>query len=50
MSVSCKDWLCLKNITNCQNRIAKYTEAGETAFMASRLIQDGVMRTLVMIG
>ena len=31
-------------------RIAEYTAGGEQEFMASRLIQDGVVRNLAVIG
>lgn len=39
-----KDRLYLESIRDCLERIAEYTEPGEAAFLASRLIQDGVIR------
>jgi uncharacterized protein with HEPN domain len=37
-------------VRDCLDRIAEYTEAGEASFRASRLIQDGVIRNLEVIG
>jgi uncharacterized protein with HEPN domain len=45
-----KDRLYLESIFECLERIAEYTAAAEEAFQASRLIQDGVIRNLEMIG
>jgi len=45
-----KDLLYLESIGDCLERIAEYTAAGEQAFLASRLIQDGVIRNLEVIG
>lgn len=45
-----KDRLYLESICDCLERIAEYTEPGEDAFHASRLIQDGVIRNLEVIG
>lgn len=45
-----KDRLYLESIRDCLERIAEYTEPGEAAFLASRLIQDGVIRNLEVIG
>jgi uncharacterized protein with HEPN domain len=45
-----KDRLYLESISDCLERINEYTEAGEEAFLASRLIQDGVIRNLELIG
>lgn len=45
-----KDRLYLASIGDCLGRIAEYTAAGEQAFLASRLIQDGVIRNLEVIG
>ena len=45
-----KDRLYLESISDCLDRIAEYTEAGEETFLASRLIQDGVIRNLEVIG
>jgi uncharacterized protein with HEPN domain len=45
-----KDRLYLESIRDCLERIAEYTAAGEQAFLASRLIQDGVIRNLEVIG
>lgn len=35
-----KDRLYLESISDCLDRIAEYTAAGEQAFMVSRLIHD----------
>jgi len=45
-----KDLLYLACIRDCLERIAEYTATCEAAFMASRLIQDGVIRNLEVIG
>lgn len=45
-----KDRLYLESIRDCLERIAEYTASGESSFMASRLIQDGVIRNLEVIG
>ena len=45
-----KDRLYLESIRDGLERIADYTAAGEEAFLASRLIQDGVIRNLEVIG
>ena len=45
-----KDRLYLESIRDCLERIGEYTVTGEDAFMASRLIQDGVIRNLEVIG
>jgi uncharacterized protein with HEPN domain len=45
-----KDRLYLESIRDCLERIAEYTDPGEQAFLASRLIQDGVIRNLEVIG
>lgn len=45
-----KDRLYLESIGDCLGRIAEYTAAGQQAFLASRLIQDGVIRNLEVIG
>ena len=45
-----KDRLYLESILDCLERIAEYTLAGEQAFLGSRLIQDGVIRNLEVIG
>ena len=41
-----KDRLYLESIRDGLERIAEYTAAWEQAFLASRLIQDGVIRNL----
>ena len=45
-----KDLLYLESIRDCLERIAEYTAAGKQAFLDSRLIQDGVIRNLEVIG
>lgn len=45
-----KDRLYLESIGDWLGRIAEYTATGEQAFLASRLIQDGVIRNLEVIG
>lgn len=43
-----KDRLYLESIRDSLERIAEYTAPGEQAFMDSRLIQDGVIRNLMI--
>ena len=45
-----KDRLYLESIRECLERIAEYTSGGEQDFLTSRLIQDGVVRNLEVIG
>ena len=45
-----KDLLYLESIRDCLERIAEYTAAGKQAFLDSRLIQDGFIRNLEVIG
>ena len=45
-----KDRLYLESIRDCLERIADYTTGGEQEFLSSRLIQDGVVRNLEVIG
>ncbi len=45
-----KDRLYLESIRDCLERIDEYTAPGQQAFLASRLIQDGVIRNLEVIG
>ncbi len=45
-----KDLLYLESIRDCLERIAEYTATGKQAFLDSRLIQDGVIRNLEVIG
>ena len=45
-----KDRLYLESIRDWLERIAEYTAGGEQEFLASRLIQDGVVRNLEVIG
>ena len=45
-----KDRLYLESIRDGLERIEEYTVEGEQAFLASRLIQDGVIRNLEVIG
>lgn len=45
-----KDRLYLESIRDCLERIGEYTAGGEQTFLASRLIQDGVIRNLEVIG
>jgi len=40
----------LQHIVECIARIEQYTKAGRTEFMASTLIQDGVVRNLQTLG
>ena len=44
------DAVYLQHILECIARIEEYTKAGRTEFMASTLIQDGVIRNLQTIG
>ena len=45
-----KDTLYLESMRECLERIDDYTEGGEEDFMASKLVQDGVIRNLEVIG
>ena len=45
-----KDRLYLESIRECLERIEEYSGADEVKFMNSRLIQDGVIRNLELIG
>ncbi len=45
-----KDTLYLESMRECLERIDEYTEGGEEVFMASKLVQDGVIRNLEVIG
>ena len=45
-----KNRLYLESIRDCLERIADYTTGGEQEFLASRLIQDGMVRNLEVIG
>ena len=45
-----KDRLYLESIRDCLERIAEVTAGGEQEFLTSRLIQDGVVRNLEVIG
>jgi uncharacterized protein with HEPN domain len=45
-----KDRLYLESIRECLERIEEYADADEATFMNSRLIQDGVIRNLELIG
>ena len=45
-----KDTLYLESMRECLERIDEYTEGGETYFLASRLVQDGVIRNLEVLG
>ena len=45
-----KDRLYLESIGDCLECITEYTAAGGQAFLDSRLIQDGVIRNLEVIG
>lgn len=44
------DAVYLQHILECLARIEQYTTAGRTEFMASTLIQDGVVRNLQTLG
>lgn len=45
-----KDRLYLESIRECLERIEEYADADAATFMNSRLIQDGVIRNLELIG
>ena len=45
-----KDTLYLESMRECLERIDEYTVGGEEDFMASKLVQDGVIRNLEVIG
>ena len=45
-----KDRLYLESIRDCFERIAEYTAGGEQELLTSRLIQDGGVRNLEVIG
>ena len=45
-----KDLLYLESIRDCLERIAEYTATEKPAFLDPRLIQDGVIRNLEVIG
>ena len=45
-----KDTLYLESMRECLERIDEYTEGGETYFLASGLVQDGVIRNLEVLG
>ena len=45
-----KDTLYLESMRECLERIDEYTEEGETYFLASRLVQDAVIRNLEVLG
>ena len=45
-----KDTLYLESMRECLERIDDYTAGGEEVFMASKLVQDGVIRNLEVIG
>ena len=45
-----KDLLYLTSIAEALERIAHYTMEGRSAFLASTLVQDGVIRNLIVIG
>ena len=44
------DVIYLQHILECLARIEEYTKVGRTGFMASTLIQDGVIRNLQTLG
>ena len=44
------DAVYVQHILECIARIEEYTKAGRTEFMASTLIQDGVVRNLQTLG
>ena len=44
------DGLYLQHIYECINRIEKYTNSGQLAFLESPLIQDAVIRNLQTLG
>ncbi len=45
-----KDLLYLTSIAEALERITLYTMEGRSAFLASTLVQDGVIRNLIVIG
>ncbi|MCP9819390.1 DUF86 domain-containing protein [Synechococcus sp. Cruz-9H2] len=45
-----KDLLYLTSISEALERINLYTPEGRSAFLASTLVKDGVIRNLIMIG
>ena len=45
-----KDRLYLESIRDCLERIAEYTAGGEQELLTSRLIQDGGVSNLEVIG
>lgn len=45
-----KDLLYLTSISEALERITLYTMEGRSAFLASTLLQDGVIRNLIVIG
>ena len=44
------DAVYLQHVLECIARIEQYTKSGRTEFMASTLIQDGVVRNLQTLG
>ena len=44
------DAVYLRHIQECMVRIAQYTAAGRAAFLASTLVQDGVIRNQQTLG
>jgi uncharacterized protein with HEPN domain len=45
-----KDLLYLSSISEALERITLYTMEGRSAFLASTLVQDGVIRNLIVVG
>jgi len=45
-----EDTVYLRHVQGCIARIEQYTEAGRSAFLASTLVQDGVLRNLQTLG
>lgn len=45
-----KDLLYLASISDALDRITEYTKEGRQAFLVSTLVQDGVIRNLIVIG
>ena len=45
-----EDGVYLQHVLECIARIEQYTKAGRNEFMASTLIQDGVVRNLQTLG
>jgi len=45
-----KDLLYLTSISEALERITLYTIEGPSAFLASTLVQDGVIRNLIVVG